>query len=287
MKFCKRCGDFSKYFLISIFSLALVLAYSSASNSLVTKSLAIVNDPLQISNDQVKDNYLVYIKEKANTGPNSDCQSGIGVGALQGDDIICNPGLENLQDKAELDGDIIGKLSENIDKDKQVLADKFEKLRERMEKAISEEEEEGITLPEEIRKKIDADDLKALEDHKSKEGEQCRSGDVLEGASNAKDLKVLADCQDAVGDVMHTKVMDDGDYKFLLKLDDQYQFLLNDQNEEKTDGFLVIEVVPKDRDLESVYLPESGDKVQVWGAWVTDEPKGWHEIHPTWQVVKQ
>ncbi|MDP9489515.1 MAG: hypothetical protein M3P28_04870 [Thermoproteota archaeon] len=267
--------------------MALVLAYSSASNSLVTKSLAIVNDPLQISNDQVKDNYLVYIKEKANTGPNSDCQSGIGVGALQGDDIICNPGLENLQDKAELDGDIIGKLSENIDKDKQVLADKFEKLRERMEKAISEEEEEGITLPEEIRKKIDADDLKALEDHKSKEGEQCRSGDVLEGASNAKDLKVLADCQDAVGDVMHTKVMDDGDYKFLLKLDDQYQFLLNDQNEEKTDGFLVIEVVPKDRDLESVYLPESGDKVQVWGAWVTDEPKGWHEIHPTWQVVKQ
>lgn len=156
-----------------------------------------------------------------------------------------------------------------------------------MEKAISEEEEEGITLPEEIRKEIDTDDLEVTETHKSKEGEQCRDGDVLEGASNAIDLKVLAECQDAVGYVMHTKKMDDGDYKFLLKLDEQYQFLINDHNEEKTDGFLVIEVVPIDQNLQNIYLPQSGDKVQVWGAWVTDEPKGWHEIHPTWQVVKQ
>ncbi len=248
---------------------------------------ATINDPSQISNDQVKDNYLVFIKEKANNGANSDCHPGLVVGVLQGDDIICNPGLENLQDKAESDDDIVGKLSKNIEKDKEVLSDKFEKLRERMEKAISEEEEEGITLPEEIRKKIDADDLKAIEDHKSQEGEQCRGGDVLAGASNAEDLKVLAECQDAVGDVMHTKKMDDGDYKFLLKLEDQYQFLVNDKNEEKTDGLLVVEIVPPDQDLQNIVLPESGDKVHVWGAWVTDEPKGWHEIHPTWQVIKE
>jgi hypothetical protein len=235
----------------------------------------------------VNDNYLTYIKEKVDKGSNSDCQKGTGVGVLEGDDVICNPGLENLQDKAQTDDEIVDKLSKNIDKDKQVLADKFEKLRERMEKAISEEEEEGIILPEETQKKIDADDLQTTEIHKSKEGEQCRSGDVLEGASNAEDLKVLAECQDAIGDVMHTKKMDDGDYKFLLKLDDQYEFLKNDINAEKTDGFLVIEVVPKDQDLQNIYLPQSGDKVQVWGAWVTDEPKGWHEIHPTWQVVKQ
>jgi hypothetical protein len=287
VNFCRRCGKYSKYFLISIFSLALIIAYSVASNSLLTNTSATINDPSQISNDQIKDNYLVFIKEKANNGANSDCHPGLGVGVLQGDDIICNPGLENLQDKAESDDDIVGKLSKNIDKDKEVLADKFEKLRERMEKAISEEEEEGITLPEEIRKKIDADDLKATEDHKSQEGEQCRGGDVLAGASNAEDLKVLAECQDAVGDVMHTKKMDDGDYKFLLKLEDQYQFLVNDKNEEKTDGLLVVEIVPPDQDLQNIVLPESGDKVHVWGAWVTDEPKGWHEIHPTWQVVKQ
>lgn len=287
MDFCKRCVDFPKYLLISILSLSLVLSYSATGNLLIIKTFAQVSDPLQISNDQVKDNYLLYIKEVAKKGSNSDCQQGLGVGVLQGDDIICNPGLENLEDKAKLDDDVVGKLSQNIDKDKQVLADKLEKLRERMEKAISEEEEEGVILPDDVRKKIDADDIRAMEDHKTKEGEECRGGDVLDGASNAKDLKVLAECQDAIGDVMHTKKMDDGDYKFLLKLDDQYQYLINDHNDEKTDGLLVVEVVPKDQDLQNIYLPEEGDKVHVWGAWVTDQPKGWHEIHPTWQVVKQ
>lgn len=287
MDFCKRSAGFTKYLLISILSLSLVLSYSATSNLLIMKTFAQVNDPLQISNDQVKDNYLLYIKEVAKKGVDSECQNGLGVGVLQGDDIICNPGLENLEEKAKLDDSVVGKLSENIDKDKKVLLDKLEKLRDRMEKAISEEEEEGIILPDDVRKKIDADDTKAIQDHKTKEGEECRDGDVLDGASNAKDLKVLAECQDAIGDVMHTKKMDDGDYKFLLKLDDQYQFLINDHNEEKTDGLLVVEVVPKDQDIQSIYLPKEGDKVQVWGAWVTDEPKGWHEIHPTWQVVKQ
>jgi hypothetical protein len=292
MGISKQNRNVSSFILIAIFSFALMFSYSVGNNVSFSKVYAsgTVNDPNLITSDQVKDNYLLYIKEvssKGQGGPNSDCQVGTGVGVLQGDDIICNPGLENLQDKAELDDEIVGKLSENIDKDKAALADKFEKLRERMEKAISEEEEEGITLPEEIRKKIDSDDLKATEEYVSKEGEQCRDGNVLDGASNAEDLKVLGECQDAVGSVMHTKTMDDGDYKFLLKLDDQYEFLLNDHNQEKTDGFLVIEIVPKDQNIQNIYLPESGDKVHVWGAWVTDEPKGWHEIHPTWQVVKQ
>lgn len=173
-----------------------------------------------------------------------------------------------------------------MEKKKEVLADKFEKLRERMEKAISEEEEK-TPLPEDIQKLIDKEDLKTIEEHKSKEGEQCRDGNVLDGASNEEDLKVLAECQDAVGDVMHTKKMDDGDYKFLLKLEDKYEFLINDKNDEKTDGLLVVEVVPKDQDLKNVDLPKEGDKVRVWGAWVTDKPKGWHEIHPTWEVTKE
>ena len=291
-------GTFTKCILISFFSTALILSYSSAGSMFLMKTSATVNDPYQITNDQVKDSYLVYIKEKINKGPNSECQPGLGVGVLQGDDIICNPGLLNQQKKIDkleadlqaseqLDDGIVSKLSKKLDKKKEVLADKIEKLRERMEKAISEEEEEETPLPEDIRKKIDSDDNRLIEEHESKEGEECRDGNVLDGASNEEDLKVLADCQEAVGDVMHTKKMDDGDYKFLLKLDDKYEFLLNDRNEEKTDGLLVIEVVPKDQDLQNVYLPEEGDKVHVWGAWVTDKPKGWHEIHPTWQVVKQ
>jgi hypothetical protein len=135
--------------------------------------------------------------------------------------------------------------------------------------------------------KVDTDDQVITQQHKSLQSESCREGNVLDGASNAEDLKVLAECQEAVGDVMHTKKMDDGDYKFLLKLEDKYEFLVNDKNDEKTDGLLVVEIVPKDQDLQNVVLPESGDKVHVWGAWVTDKPKGWHEIHPTWQIVNE
>jgi hypothetical protein len=292
MDFYKRNRNISKYFLISSFSFGLLFSYSAAINILSMESWATPSNPLQISNDEVKDSYLVYIKEKINKGQgvdNSECQKGLGVGVLDEDDVICSPGLENLQNKAEeeLDDDIIGQLSDNIEKDKAILADKFEKLRERMEKAISEEEEEEIPLPLEEREKVDEQDKKAVEEHKTLVSENCRDGNVLDGASNAEDLKVLAECQEAVGNVMHTKNMDDGDYKFLLKLEDKYQYLLNDKNEEKTDGLLVVEIVPKDRDISTVYLPVSGDKVHIWGAWVTDEPKGWHEIHPTWQITKE
>ncbi|HZA69112.1 MAG TPA: hypothetical protein VE548_05375 [Nitrososphaeraceae archaeon] len=287
-------GTFSKYALIMIFSTALILSYSVAGSTILKKTSATINDPFQITNDQVKDSYLVYIKEKINKGPNSECHPGLGVGVLQGDDINCNAGMLNQQKKLnglenqveELDDGIVSKLSDKLEKKKEVLSDKFEKLRERMEKAISEEEEEK-PLPEDVQKLIDKEDQETINEHQSKEGENCRDGNVLDGASNEEDLKVLAECQDAVGDVMHTKKMDDGDYKFLLKLDDKYEFLVNDKNEEKTDGLLVVEVVPKDQDLNSVDLPKEGDKVHVWGAWVTDKPKGWHEIHPTWEVVKQ
>lgn len=283
-------------FILSSF-VALIFTIALISNApVIGTAVEPTNDPLQISNEEVKNSYLQYVKLKIGQGQgasDSKCQPGLG--QLESDDLLndnalCNPGLENMQDKLineELDQNIINKLSDNVENKATILKDKLEKLRERMEKAISEEEEEGIILPEDVRKKIDADDIKAMEGHKSKEGEECRGGDVLEGASNAEDLKVLADCQDAVGDVMHTKKMDDGDYKFLLKLEDEYQFLVNDKNEEKTDGLLVVEVVPQDQDIQNIVLPESGDKVHVWGAWVTDEPKGWHEIHPTWQITKE
>jgi hypothetical protein len=49
-----------------------------------------------------------------------------------------------------------------------------------------------------------------------------------------------------------------------------------------------VEIVPKDQKDKSVYKPKpkTGDKVVVWAAWVTDKPKGWHEIHPEWKVSK-
>ena len=72
-------------------------------------------------------------------------------------------------------------------------------------------------------------------------GPDCRSGNVLTEASNAGDLRVMSECQDATGTVMHTKKMDDGDYKLFLNLDEKFKFLTNEKNNEKTDGFMVVE----------------------------------------------
>ena len=110
---------------------------------------------------------------------------------------------------------------------------------------------------------------------------------MLEGASNEKDIKILSECQEAAGEVVHTKKMDDGDYKFLLDVEDKYKYLLNEKNTGKTDGYLVVEIVPPDQDSNNMVLPVEGNKVHLWGAWVTDTPKGWHEIHPAWKVIKQ
>jgi len=283
-------------FLILVWSGGLVVSYIGLNTLEAVSAEVISANPIQISNEQVKDTYLTYIKAKTSQGqggPKSECDSGVGhlkKEDLEKENALCNPGLENMKNKLaddnKLDEELVNKLSKNIEKKETVLKDRLEKLRERMEKAISEEEEKE-PIPLEEQKKVDADDQKNVEEHEPVISNNCRDGNVLDGASNAEDLKVLAECQDAVGDVMHTKNMDDGDYKFLLKLEDKYQFLINDKNDEKTDGLLVVEVVPPDRDLQNVVLPEAGDKVHVWGAWVTDEPKGWHEIHPTWQITKE
>ena len=283
-------------FLILVFSGGLMLSYIGVNTLEAISAEGISANPIHISNDQVKDTYLTYIKVKTSQdqgGSKSKCHPGVGhleKEDLQKDDALCNPGLENMKNKLagdnKLDEELVNKLSKNIEKKETVLKDRLEKLRERMEKAISEEEQKE-PIPLEEKKKVDADDQKSVQEHETVISNNCRDGNVLVGASNAEDLKVLAECQDAVGDVMHTKKMDDGDYKFLLKLEDKYQFLINDKNDEKTDGLLVVEVVPPDQDLQNVVLPEAGDKVHVWGAWVTDEPKGWHEIHPTWQVTKE
>lgn len=157
-------------------------------------------------------------------------------------------------------------------------------LKQRLDLIISEEEGEA-PIPKADQDRIESQDKVVVTERKGITGADCKSSNVLEGASNAEDLRVLAECQDATGIVMHTKKMDDGDYKFFLKVDEQFKFLVNEKNDEKTDGFLVVEIVPPHQD--GMYLPKDGDRVHVWGAWVTDKPKGWHEIHPTWKVVNE
>ena len=159
-------------------------------------------------------------------------------------------------------------------------------MKQRLEIIISEEEGQA-PIPLEEQNRIESTDRVTETQQKALTGADCRSGNVLAGASNAGDLRVLSKCQDATGTVMHTKKMDDGDYKLFLNLDEKFKFLANEKNNEKTDGFMVVEIVPPDQGTNGVILPKDGDRVHVWGAWVTDKPKGWHEIHPTWKVINE
>lgn len=95
--------------------------------------------------------------------------------------------------------------------------------------------------------------------------------------SNKKDLKILSECEK----VKHVQEMPDGDFKFLWKLNKEYKSLLNKDNKKKTGGNLVVEIVPKDQNSKYIEISDKGDKVEVWGTRIIDEPKGWNEIHPT------
>ena len=133
--------------------------------------------------------------------------------------------------------------------------------------------------------KINVEFAKKEKSESDLDDNNCKTSKILKGASNKKDLKILSECEKAVGKVKHVKEMPDGDYKFLLKLDKEDKSLLNKDNKKKTGGNLVVEIVPKDRDSKYVELPDKGDNVEVWGAWVIDKPKGWNEIHPAWKVT--
>ena len=159
-------------------------------------------------------------------------------------------------------------------------------MKQKLEIAISEEEGEA-PIPLEDQNRIESSDRVIVTQHKALTGPDCKTGNVLAGASNEENLRVLSECQEATGVVMHTKKMDDGDFKFFLKLDDKFKFLINEKNNDKTDGFMVVEIVPPDQGKSGIILPKEGDHVHIWGAWVTDKPKGWHEIHPTWKVVNE
>lgn len=111
----------------------------------------------------------------------------------------------------------------------------------------------------------------------------CKSNKVFKGASNKKDLKILSECKKVVGKVKHVQEMSDGDFKFLWKLNKEYKSLLNKDNKKKTGWNLVVEIVPKDQNSKYIELSDKGDKVEVWGTWIIDEPKGWNEIYPAWK----
>jgi hypothetical protein len=70
----------------------------------------------------------------------------------------------------------------------------------------------------------------------------------------------------------------------VLVVQEPYKKLLNQVNSNQVNGMLVIEIIPNDQNSSVVQIPKNGDRIEAYGAWVTDNPHGWNELHPAWKV---
>lgn len=113
------------------------------------------------------------------------------------------------------------------------------------------------------------------------------------GSDPMKDVRkparfiVLSLCEHAEGKVIKVKKERDGDWHIALRLNPEYERLLNDVNIKKFHGWLVAEIEPKDQG--HVTKPKGGKNgwcVQIDGPWVTDKEHGWNEIHPVLKLQK-
>jgi hypothetical protein len=286
-------------FLTLSFSIALV-ATAGTLNSYMNKTWADTSLPL----DDILKNYYIKIQDKSENGIeispdfSQDSEGANQTGsdltgqALSGEESSEDNNQTSTSTQTAGESESNQNTNQTIETQQQTqnnqtvnIQNNIE-MKQKLEIAISEEEGEA-PIPLEDQNRIESSDRVIVTQHKALTGPDCKTGNVLAGASNEEDLRILSECQQATGVVMHTKKMDDGDFKFFLKLDDKFKFLANEKNNDKTDGFLVVEIVPPDQGKSGIILPKEGDRVHIWGAWVTDKPKGWHEIHPTWKVVNE
>jgi hypothetical protein len=110
-------------------------------------------------------------------------------------------------------------------------------------------------------------------------------------------LQQLSPCVSATGIVQESTVDDDGDQHFLLALDPGQDALVNERNQKKKTGALVVEIVCANPALlkkaraactnyrNSIAKPVVGSHVRATGTLVIDSHNGWMEIHPVSKLL--
>lgn len=115
---------------------------------------------------------------------------------------------------------------------------------------------------------------------------------------NPTRLQRLAPCIAASGTVAESLVDPDGDQHFLLHLDPGQDVLVNQRNDKKKSGSLVVEIVcanpvslPKVKGAclgytNKIPLPAIGAHIKAIGTYVIDSHNGWAEIHPVTRLER-
>ena len=110
-----------------------------------------------------------------------------------------------------------------------------------------------------------------------------------------KRLEIVRPCAAVRGVVLKSSCNHyDGDRKLYLKLDPEFENLLNAKNMSAQRGLLVVEIVC-DCKLHlkhacrgfsnPIHVPKKGDYVEVSGSYVKDLNHGWMEIHPATSIT--
>ena len=105
-------------------------------------------------------------------------------------------------------------------------------------------------------------------------------------------LEVFDWCKTVTGTIEEIKEDGDGDTHMHLRLDKGQENLVNERNEQKKNGCLIIEAIcvnkilkkkavqPCEGYVNNVLIPSEGSHVKVTGSYVKDSHNGWMEIHP-------
>ncbi|HEX9431081.1 MAG TPA: hypothetical protein VF944_11960 [Candidatus Bathyarchaeia archaeon] len=111
---------------------------------------------------------------------------------------------------------------------------------------------------------------------------QCRKGNPLEGVSNPLRLRVISDCEVGSGIVRSVNLRDDGDWRIDVSLNPQYEKLLDVGNVNHQNGWLVLELIP--RDQATISVPLVGNQITFVGPLVYDSQNYWNAIYPVWSI---
>lgn len=112
-------------------------------------------------------------------------------------------------------------------------------------------------------------------------------------------LQMIAPCIEVTGTILHIKAETDGDDHIQLRVDPQFDNLLDNYNQGEQNNALVLEPICQGlvtqtdaisacRDFHSpVTVPAEGTKVRVLGRFVLDQEAdhGWTEIHPVTRIT--
>jgi len=111
---------------------------------------------------------------------------------------------------------------------------------------------------------------------------QCRKGNPLEGVSNPLRLRVISDCEVGSGIVRSVNLRDDGDWRIDVSLSPRYEKLLDVGNVNHQNGWLVLELIP--RDQAAISVPLVGTQITFVGPLVYDSENYWNAIYPVWSI---